>query len=220
MSTETDLAIIADYYFSKRKRFFDLGVSIVAFTLLFPLFFIISVCILLTSGLPIFFTQPRTGKDHLPFKMIKFRTMYVNAHQDQKKFQKKNQAPFPTFKIHDDPRFVGIGKFLSKTGLDELPQLINILRGEMSIVGPRPLPVEEAQNLPSHWQIRHKVRPGVISLWALSLQRHKSLQSWWKLERETLQKGGVFFDFFICSLASSVPLRMIPSKLKKHPIEQ
>ncbi len=147
--------------------------------------------------------------------MIKFRTMYKGAHQDQKKLIKKNESPFPTFKISDDPRFIGIGKFLSKTGMDEIPQLINILKGEMSLIGPRPLPVEEASNLPTHWQIRHTVRPGILSLWALSKSRHSSKELWEELETETLKFSSVKKDVRILLRALEIPLLYFLTKLKK-----
>ena len=107
-----------------------------------------------------------------------------------KQLSSLNYAPQPMFKIDEDPRFIKFGKFLSHSGLDELPQLINIIKGDMSLVGPRPLPTDEANKLkkidPNWYLWRHQVKPGLFSLWVLDNQRHQSLQAWKKLEKETL----------------------------------
>ena len=178
-----------------------------------PIIIILSLIIGATVGMPIFFIQKRTGQHQKVFSMIKFRTMYHNAHRDQKKFTDQNESPFPAFKITNDPRFVGIGRALSKTGLDEIPQLLNIIRGEMSLIGPRPLPVKEALALPPHWQHRHLVKPGILSLWALAPERHKSLPAWKKLELETLKEGSVKHDLKILWQSLSVPGNFIVGKI-------
>lgn len=200
---------ISPYYFSWQKRVLDLSLSSVLLLTISPLLLIIGTGVLITSGWPILFFQKRTGKNTKPFLIIKFRTMYPKAHRDQKRFQKDNQSPFPTFKIHHDPRFVGIGYFLSNTGLDELPQLINVFKGEMSIVGPRPLPVKEAAKLPEHWQIRHKVKPGLISHWALFQQRHQSLDTWWQLEEKSLQTATLWSDIMLIGKTPVFFLRLL-----------
>lgn len=198
---------ISPYFLSRQKRVFDFVISIFLLIVLSPVFVTLSLLTLITSGLPIFFIQDRVGKDKHVFKMIKFRTMYKNAHKDQKKYWKLNESPFPAFKLTNDPRFVGIGKWLSKTGLDELPQLINIIKGEMSIVGPRPLPPLEAKKMTGSWNFRYKVKPGVISLWALSNKRHKSLRDWKNLEEETLKKSGIKNDIKIILQSMKIPLK-------------
>lgn len=139
------------------------------------------------------------GKSGKSFMMYKFRTMYVGAHKQQTKLKGLNQAPGPMFKIFDDPRFVGIGKFISRVGLDELPQIFNILKGEMSFVGPRPLPVAEAKELSSAWDFRKLVRPGIFSQWTLADNRHDSLTDWKELDRKTLSQGSVTQDLELIS---------------------
>jgi lipopolysaccharide/colanic/teichoic acid biosynthesis glycosyltransferase len=136
---------------------------------------------------PIFFKQKRMGQNKKSFTMYKFRTMYVGAHRHQKRYKKLNQAPGPMFKIFDDPRFVGIGKFLSRSGLDELPQIINVIKGEMNLVGPRPLPVAEAQKLDKSWDFRYQVKPGIFSEWTASPLRHKNLLLWKELDKLTVE---------------------------------
>jgi lipopolysaccharide/colanic/teichoic acid biosynthesis glycosyltransferase len=134
------------------------------------------------------------GKDKKTFLLWKFRSMHVGAERKKARLQKLNQAPWPMFKVYNDPRYTKIGKFLSMTGVDELPQLWNILKGDMSIVGPRPLPVPEATQLGSEWNFRYQVRPGIISEWAVHPQRYKSLTKWRELEKQTLKNGGWQYD--------------------------
>jgi len=109
----------------------------------------------------------------------------------------KNEAPEPMFKMQHDPRFVGIGRWLSRSGLDELPQLVNILRGEMSFVGPRPLPIAEAEQLPASWDFRYSVRPGLVSEWVLSEKKYGSQSNWRIAEISTLSKSGLLYDLEI-----------------------
>lgn len=188
---------IASYHLSWQKRAFDLVVSISLLIALLPLFIAVTLAILFSSGLPIFFYQKRTGHQRKPFFIMKFRTMRKDADEIKKKLLKNNEAPWPMFKMENDPRFTKIGKFLSHTGIDELPQLINVIRGEMSITGPRPLPVEEAQKLPSSWNFRYKTKPGIISHWALAKDRYKSLEDWRKLEKKELINGSLRADLYL-----------------------
>ncbi len=112
-----------------------------------PFSVIVAVCIVLFSGPPILFCQKRIGLRGKPFLMYKFRTMDIGAETVKRRMVHLNEADGPVFKIRNDPRFTPIGRFLSHTGLDELPQLINVLKGEMALIGPRPLPVDEAKKL-------------------------------------------------------------------------
>lgn len=185
---------IAAYHLHWQKRVFDLVLSIFLLISLFPLFVFVSIAVALSSGLPIFFTQNRTGFQKKTFKIIKFRTMRNDAQETKKSLVKKNEAPWPMFKMDHDPRFTTIGRFLSHTGIDELPQLVNVLMGKMSITGPRPLPIEEARKLPSSWNFRYKTRPGIVSHWALSKDRYKSLEDWRKLEKKELINGSLKAD--------------------------
>jgi len=182
------------YYSSLSKIIFDYLFAFFILILTFPFLFVISFIIILTAGRPVIFVQKRLGKNGREFTIYKFRTMCKDAHLQQKKYQSLNNAPGPMFKIFDDPRYVGYGRFFSRTGLDELPQIFNILKGEMSFVGPRPLPLSEAEQLSSAWSFRHLVKPGIFSEWTFAKNRHDSLTAWRELDSLTLSKGGVLYD--------------------------
>ena len=136
----------------------------------------------------IIFTHTRIGLHGRLFTIFKFRTMYLGAQKHQAKFHHLNQGIPPTFKIKNDPRLTRIGKFLRNTGLDELPQLINILKGDMALIGPRPLPVAENKKLPKKWQLlRQSVKPGIISSWALTGGHNLTLNQWMQLDLQDIQ---------------------------------
>jgi lipopolysaccharide/colanic/teichoic acid biosynthesis glycosyltransferase len=159
-----------------------------------PLCGVIALAILLDSGLPVIFRQKRTGRGNRPFIIYKFRTMRHKAEEKQKEVVLLNEADGPAFKIRDDPRFTRVGKFLAHTGLDELPQLFNVLRGDMAIIGPRPLPVAEARKL-KHWQrARHGIKPGIISSWVLDGYHKQSFDAWMKSDIAYIQKKSFLYD--------------------------
>lgn len=151
------------------KRLLDLGASALAMCLLAPVFLCLALLIKLDSAGPVFFVQERSGLRGKRFRMYKFRTMTADAEARQKEFLGKNEMSGPIFKITNDPRITRIGHFLRKYSLDEFPQLINVLRGEMSLVGPRPLPVHETMAFPE-WKDRRRlsVKPGMTGLWQVS----------------------------------------------------
>jgi lipopolysaccharide/colanic/teichoic acid biosynthesis glycosyltransferase len=148
----------------------------------------------MTDAGPVFFRQKRIGLDGKTFILNKFRTMKVDSENQRSKYLKLNEADGPVFKIYNDPRFTGIGKILSRTGMDELPQLINILKGEMSLVGPRPLPVNEARKLSKSQKIREQVRPGIVSTWVTNGSHKLNFRQWMKLDREYVENGNLQTD--------------------------
>jgi len=150
------------------------------FIALIPLQVFIGFIIATTTGFPILFKQYRIGRNNRPFLIYKFRTMNAGAENKQKDLSRANEAQGPVFKIHNDPRFTPFGRFLSHTGLDELPQFINVLKGDMSLVGPRPLPVTEAKKLKRWQQERHRIKPGIISPWVLNGYHSSSFDEWMK----------------------------------------
>lgn len=144
------------------------------------------------------FSQNRVGKDGKVFRLYKFRTMYPGAEIDKEKFLHLNEADGPVFKIRDDPRFTRIGGWLARTGLDELPQVINVLKGEMALVGPRPLPVDEEKLIPGRWrQKRRSVRPGLTSSWVVQGGHNLSFSNWMELDMKDIENKNFIYDFVI-----------------------
>jgi len=170
-----------------------------ALAILIPVTVVLTPLIKLTSPGPVFFVHKRSGKAGKAFRMIKFRTMHVGAESQRgnPKLEKLNMADGPVFKIKDDPRLTRIGRFLFKSGLDELPQVINVLRGEMSFVGPRPFPVYEAKNLTKSQRIRERVLPGITSSWVISGSHNLRFRDWMKLDKEYVAKADLVTDIII-----------------------
>ena len=149
------------------KRFIDLAGSIFIAAVLSPLLLLTALLIKLDSSGPVFYRQERMGKDHKRFRVYKFRSMKTGAHQMQAELAGMNQATGPIFKMKDDPRVTRVGRVIRRLSIDELPQLINVFIGEMSLVGPRPLPVEEAESCTGTADMRHQVKPGITGLWQI-----------------------------------------------------
>jgi exopolysaccharide biosynthesis polyprenyl glycosylphosphotransferase len=166
--------------------------------LLTPLMMIIAVLIKLTSHGPIFFIQERVGLNKRRFKMFKFRTMSADAESRQQLLENLNEADGPVFKIKDDPRITPIGKWLRKTSLDELPQLINIVLGDLSLVGPRPLPERDFKRFDKHWfNRRFSVKPGITCIWQISGRSGTSFDKWILQDLEYIDKWSLALDFKI-----------------------
>jgi exopolysaccharide biosynthesis polyprenyl glycosylphosphotransferase len=164
------------------KRLFDILVSASVLALLSPLLVLVAVLIKLTSPGPVFYKQRRSGLYGREFNMLKFRSMVQNAEHFQASLAALNEMDGPVFKIHNDPRITLVGRFIRKFSIDELPQLINVLRGDMSIVGPRPaIPSEVAQYEP--WQRRRlSVRPGITCVWQVSGRNKIGFEEWMYLD--------------------------------------
>lgn len=203
------------YHSSLLKRSFDLILSAIGVVFLSPLFLIISIFIKLASKGPAIFKQRRVGKNGKTFKIFMFRTMYVGAEHDQKKFIHLNEADGPVFKIRDDPRFVGIGKFFARTGLDELPQLINVIKGEMSLVGPRPLPITEAKKLTKDQKLRELVKPGMTSTWVVKGAHSLKFTKWMQLDKEYTTNSSIQLDILILLKTILLFLKSITYQLKQ-----
>ena len=185
------------YHFSLSKQLFDLCLSFLGLIVLFPFFIIIAILIKLTSKGPVFFKQNRVGKNGVVFPIIMFRTMKVGAERLQWRCRHLNEADGPVFKIRDDPRFVGIGKSLARTGLDEAPQFINVIKGEMSLVGPRPLPIKEARKLTPIQKERHLIKPGMTSSWVVKGSHSMKFEKWMQLDKEYVLKASFLKDLVI-----------------------
>jgi exopolysaccharide biosynthesis polyprenyl glycosylphosphotransferase len=150
------------------KRVFDIVVAAVLLAILSPLFAAIALTIKLTSPGPVMFRQFRSGQHRQPFRIYKFRTMERDAEQRRAALAEFNEVDGPIFKMTSDPRVTRVGGWLRQTSLDELPQLINVLRGEMSLVGPRPFPIVESDQITGWATIRFSVPPGITGLWQVS----------------------------------------------------
>jgi lipopolysaccharide/colanic/teichoic acid biosynthesis glycosyltransferase len=180
--------------------------------LLLPLWIIFCVFIKIDSKGPCIFKQKRMGKDKKIFTMYKLRTMVWNAESLKKKLMKLNEVDGPVFKIKNDPRFTRFGKVLSDTGLDELPQLVNIIKGEIAFVGPRPLPVKEALKVPKKYKKRFEVLPGVTSPWVLKGQHELNFSKWMELDLIYIKNKSGIYDLKISLATVFLVLKLIWKK--------
>jgi exopolysaccharide biosynthesis polyprenyl glycosylphosphotransferase len=179
------------------KRAADLLVSLMALIILSPLFLLITLLIRVSSPGPAFFVQERIGYRGRRINIIKFRTMVVNAEFLKEGLQSLNEVDGPVFKIKRDPRITAIGGLLRKTSLDELPQLFNVLSGQMSLVGPRPLPTREALQC-TGWQARRQeMKPGLTCLWQISGRNSLSFDEWMKLDLQYIDNWSLWLDLKI-----------------------
>jgi lipopolysaccharide/colanic/teichoic acid biosynthesis glycosyltransferase len=172
--------------------------------MLAPLFVVVAVIIKLTSEGPIFFTQERLGLNKRRFRICKFRTMVAGAEKKQAELEHLNEVAGPVFKIKRDPRVTLVGRFLRKTSIDELPQLFNVLKGEMSLVGPRPLPVRDYEGFDQDWHRRRfSVRPGLTCLWQISGRSSISFDKWMELDMQYIDEWSLWLDLKI--LVGTIP---------------
>lgn len=172
-------------------------IALVILVVLSPLFVILFIVVKSSSRGPFLFRQKRMGKDKKTFWIYKIRTMVEGAESLKSKVQGLNEADGPVFKIRNDPRYTAIGKFLSHSALDELPQLINVLKGEMAFVGPRPLPISEANKIPAKYAKRFSVLPGMTSSWIIKGAHSLSFREWMELDCEYALNRDIFTDFKI-----------------------
>ena len=186
------------------KRLLDILVSTALLILLAPVFLIVAVLIKFDSPGLVFFVQERVGLNKRKFQMYKFRTMVADAEQRQAQIESLNEADGPIFKIKNDPRLTRFGKFLRKSSIDELPQLLNVLKGDMSLVGPRPLNVRDYNGLDEDWlRRRFSVRPGITCLWQINGRSLVSFQEWMRLDMRYIDHWSLRLDLEI--LAKTIP---------------
>jgi exopolysaccharide biosynthesis polyprenyl glycosylphosphotransferase len=185
------------------KRGFDLTVSVVVAVLGFPLWFAIGLSIKLSSPGPVFYRDRRVGLGEREFGMLKFRTMVADAAEQQGELERSNEVGGPLFKIRNDPRMTRVGRALRRFSLDEIPQVLNVLRGEMSLVGPRPLPVRDYLLLEDWHRRRYRVLPGMTGLWQISGRSSLNFDDLVRLDFYYLENWSVWLDISI--LAKTVP---------------
>ena len=176
------------------KRAFDVIAACVALVLLSPVFLITAIAIFVEDGGPIFFTQQRAGKDMQSFTIYKFRSMYKNAEDLFEKMQEQNEQTGHAFKIKDDPRVTHVGKFIRRFSIDELPQLFNIIKGDMSVVGPRPILYEQMEACNAYEKQRRIVKPGLTCYWQVCGRAKIKWDQWVELDLKYIQDMSVKKD--------------------------
>ncbi|HSQ01252.1 MAG TPA: exopolysaccharide biosynthesis polyprenyl glycosylphosphotransferase [Candidatus Dormibacteraeota bacterium] len=185
------------------KRVIDLGGAVAGLMALAPALLAIAIAIKLDSRGPVIFAQERIGLNRRRFRAFKFRTMVPDAERLQAALEDRNEADGPVFKIKADPRITRLGRWLRATSLDELPQLLNVLRGEMSLVGPRPLPVRDVERIDVRWHKRRfSVKPGITCLWQIR-SRTPEFDAWIRSDMEYIDNWSLALDFKI--LAKTLP---------------
>lgn len=178
------------------KRALDLTLTVLSLPLAVPVLVACAVLVWIDNPGPVLFTQLRTGKGGRRFRMLKFRTMVVNADELKAQYADLNELTWPDFKISDDPRVTRIGRILRKTSLDELPQIFNVLKGEMSLVGPRP--TSFAANTYDLWQTaRLEVTPGITGLWQVNGRSDVDFNERLRLDIEYIENRSLWLDIKI-----------------------
>jgi exopolysaccharide biosynthesis polyprenyl glycosylphosphotransferase len=203
-------SLVAEDTFYKRhgKRAIDVLGSVVGLILFLPFLPIVALAIKLTSPGPVLYRSIRLGRGGRPFVFYKFRSMVDGAHESRNFIQHLNEAEGPVFKIANDPRVTRVGRFMRRTSIDELPQLLNVLRGDMSLVGPRP-PIPEEVEKYEPWQKRRlDVKPGITCLWQISGRSKLGFNEWMRLDIQYIQHQSFLLD-------QKILLRTLPAVISR-----
>lgn len=176
------------------KRVVDIICSLVGLIVLMPILFVVAISIKIESKGPIIFAQYRVGKDSKLFKMYKFRSMVNNAEEIKENLESMNERTGPMFKIKNDPRITHIGRIIRKASIDELPQLVNILKGDMSIVGPRPSLPKEVEAFDGWMMQRLTVKPGLTCYWQVGGRNDIEFDEWMKLDIKYVEERKLIVD--------------------------
>ncbi len=179
------------------KRFFDIFVALAILAVSWPLFLAVALAVKVTSPGPVFFVQRRVGRSGRRFAMIKFRSMYLDAERRRSEVVAQSDRSGICIKLKRDPRITPVGRILRRWSLDELPQVFNVLTGDMSIVGPRPALVEEVAAYPAHAHRRHDVAPGITGLWQVSGRADIGFEEMIELDLEYVRQSSLHFDALI-----------------------
>lgn len=207
-----------NYYWA--KRLLDIAVILLLSPVIILLFALISLAIKLDSFGPVFFDQIRLGRSGKTFTMYKFRTMQLDAFMFRPLLQARNEADGFLFKMKADPRITRFGRIIRATGLDELPQIINVLKGEMSLVGPRPLPIDDIRQgvlehdaeLSDLWEKRQEALPGITGWWQMKARHRLSFREMVTLDNEYINQASLWFDLRIIGLTLISILRGVVGK--------
>ena len=189
------------------KRIFDIVSSLCAMIVLSPVFLVTALAIKIEDGGPAVFSQDRVGKDGKLFKMYKFRSMYIDAEDRLSDLAEQNEADGPVFKIKNDPRITKVGRFIRKYSIDELMQLVNVFKGDMSVIGPRPALPNEVEEYDDFARKRLLVKPGLSCYWQISGRSNIGFEEWMKLDVKYINEMSIITDVKIILLT-------IPAVLK------
>lgn len=192
------------------KKTFDVAAAALGILIFLPVFVLIAIAIKLESPGTIFFFQERTGLNGKIFKMMKFRSMVADAELRRQELEDRNESSGHMFKIKEDPRMTRVGKIIRKTSMDELPQLFNIIKGEMSIVGPRPPIVGEVAQYDVWHKLRLSVKPGLTGLWQVSGRSNIGFEEMVRLDLKYIRERGIWYDLKI--ILKTVPALLGDSK--------
>jgi exopolysaccharide biosynthesis polyprenyl glycosylphosphotransferase len=190
------------------KRVMDVGVAALMLLVFAPLFLVIAAAIKIDSPGPVFFRQTRIGKRGNPFSFFKFRSMIKDAERHKQSLKDLNEAEEPLFKIERDPRVTSVGRILRKTSLDELPQMINVLRGDMSLVGPRPHLPEEVECYGEWQKERLAVQPGITCLWQATNRKSTQFNEWIRSDVEYVRNRSLGMDLKILAKTVAIVLSL------------
>ena len=179
------------------KRSFDIIASAIGLVALSPVFLAVAIAIKCDDGGPVFYDQIRIGKNGKKFKMYKFRSMEVNAEDEMEKLQEHSEVDGAMFKMKNDPRVTRVGKFIRKTSIDEFPQLLNVLLGQMSIVGPRPPLPREVADYTQYDKQRLYVKPGCTGLWQVTARNSVGFQEMVNIDLDYIQRRSIWLDLKI-----------------------
>jgi exopolysaccharide biosynthesis polyprenyl glycosylphosphotransferase len=185
------------------KRVLDVVGALLAIALTSPIWIAAAIAIKLDSPGPVFFVQQRSGRNNRPFPCVKFRTMVVDAEARLEELRKRNEISGPVFKVKDDPRLTRAGRVLRKYSIDELPQFLNVLVGQMSLVGPRPPIPKEVRSYEPDQVRRLSVRPGITGLWQVSGRNRIAFEDWVRLDLQYIDEWSLWLDFQI--LVATIP---------------
>jgi exopolysaccharide biosynthesis polyprenyl glycosylphosphotransferase len=189
------------------KRILDIGGSFAGLILLSPLLVTVAMLIKLTSPGPVFFRQKRVGADEKVFTCYKFRSMYQDAERRQAELEARNEAGSVIFKVKNDPRITPVGRFIRRWSIDELPQLINVFTGEMSLIGPRPLPVRDFELMSEQDKQRLGTVPGITGFWQISGRSDLSFEEMLRLDLYYIENWSLLLDAKILLKTLMVVLR-------------
>ena len=186
------------------KRLIDLLGSAALLIALAPLLALVAILIRFDSPGPVFFTQERVGLNKRRFRILKFRTMTDGSDQQQDSLEHLNEAEGPVFKIRNDPRVTRLGRLLRRFSIDEFPQLINVLKGDMSLVGPRPLPIRDVSRIDHQWHKRRfSIKPGITCLWQVNGRSNIGFNDWVRMDLDYIDKWSLALDLLI--LVKTIP---------------